>query len=252
MVTRNLSLFEQVRLQILQWIRSGFINPDDGALPSETEIADLLNTSRATVREALSQLERDRVIIRRQGSGTYINPTIRHLTSTLNELLDPRVILESQGYKAKIRLMEYRQTTLGKEAAIALNTSADTAAVHTSVLYLADTAPAILMDAAWPLDELGPSTNPQPEYISLSQYSSLLTGTIATHSVATLEAANASERLSQYLNTAQGTALRCLVEIHLTDFGRPVFFSRSWFAPQVIKLQMLRNTYESSNRVSVW
>ena len=57
MVTRNLPLAEQVRLRILEWIHDGTLGLGDGSLPSETEIAERLNTSRATVREALSQLD---------------------------------------------------------------------------------------------------------------------------------------------------------------------------------------------------
>jgi DNA-binding GntR family transcriptional regulator len=92
LVLRNLLLSEQVRTQILQWIQSGSLALEEEVLPSEMEIAEILNTSRATIREALAQLERDRVIIRKQGSRTYIKPTVRHLTSTFNELLDQKLL----------------------------------------------------------------------------------------------------------------------------------------------------------------
>jgi DNA-binding GntR family transcriptional regulator len=77
---------------------------------SEMEIAEILNTSRATVREALAQLERDRVIIRKQGSRTYINPTVRHLTSTFNELLDPETFIISQGYNYLVSFFNTEKT----------------------------------------------------------------------------------------------------------------------------------------------
>src|SRR5258706_4089178 len=76
---RAMPLVEQVRQRLLRGIRDDSLVATNGSLPSEAEISERLAVSRATVRDALEQLERDQVIIRRHGSGTYINPTVRDL-----------------------------------------------------------------------------------------------------------------------------------------------------------------------------
>ncbi len=46
--------------------------PVNSRLPSELELAERFNASRPVVREALQRLREDRVIISRQGSGSYV------------------------------------------------------------------------------------------------------------------------------------------------------------------------------------
>ena len=54
-------------------------------LPSEPKLAEQLGVSRATLREAMSALEDRGMLVRRQGVGTYIPPTI--IESGLEELV---------------------------------------------------------------------------------------------------------------------------------------------------------------------
>lgn len=49
----------------------------DGKLPTEAELCQQFQASRQTVRKALAQLELQEIIVRRQGSGTYVNQRIR-------------------------------------------------------------------------------------------------------------------------------------------------------------------------------
>ena len=44
----------------------------DGKLPTEAELCQQFQASRQTVRKALAQLELQEIIVRRQGSGTYV------------------------------------------------------------------------------------------------------------------------------------------------------------------------------------
>ena len=46
--------------------------PDD-ALPPERDLAEMLNVSRITVRKAIDELVEDGLLIRKQGSGTFVS-----------------------------------------------------------------------------------------------------------------------------------------------------------------------------------
>jgi GntR family transcriptional regulator len=60
-------LFEIIKLQI----KEGIWSPGD-RIPSEAELCDQFGISRTVVRQALQELELERVIIRRKGKGTFV------------------------------------------------------------------------------------------------------------------------------------------------------------------------------------
>lgn len=64
-------LYQQLREHVLRMIRSGQLEPG-GALPAERALADLLGVSRLTVRKAFDSLVAEGVLVRRQGSGTFV------------------------------------------------------------------------------------------------------------------------------------------------------------------------------------
>ena len=64
-------LYAQVKALLVKRIGSGAWKPGE-MLPSEFELAAEYNVSQGTVRKALTALETDRLIVRRQGRGTYV------------------------------------------------------------------------------------------------------------------------------------------------------------------------------------
>lgn len=252
MITRQKPLAEQVREQIEQWIRTGELDPQDGALPSEQEIAARLNISRATVREALSLLERERLVIRRQGSGTYINPTVRRLSITVNEALEPQWLITAQGQRPKLGYRRVEWGAAGEAAAEALNVSEDDAAIWVNLLYLADEQPAVWLEGAVVPELLHPGEESLPPFSTLEQFVRQVSGFRITHSVARLDAMGATQDLAQTLGIATGTALLRVVDTHLSDYGQPVFYSRTYYLPERVRLEMLRDSGGRETRLSVW
>jgi GntR family transcriptional regulator len=64
-------LYLQVCELLTQQIASGVWQPN-AALPNEVELARELGVSSGTVRKALERLEADRLVVRRQGRGTFV------------------------------------------------------------------------------------------------------------------------------------------------------------------------------------
>ncbi|MCZ2722643.1 GntR family transcriptional regulator [Marinomonas sp. 15G1-11] len=73
-------LYEQVKELIIERIVGGVWKPGE-VLPSEFQLADMLNVSQGTVRKALNTLTEENVVFRRQGVGTFVS---KH---TLQEML---------------------------------------------------------------------------------------------------------------------------------------------------------------------
>ena len=76
-------LYTQLILIIKQCIHSGQLGTGD-ALPPESELCEFFDVSRSTVRQALSGLEKEGLVYRRRGLGTFVaNPKLKKNVSTL-------------------------------------------------------------------------------------------------------------------------------------------------------------------------
>lgn len=73
-------VFEQLAWQVKQAIARGELGAGD-KLPSVRDIATEVRVNPNTVVRALDQLERDRVIVRRQGAGCFISPPSNELSN---------------------------------------------------------------------------------------------------------------------------------------------------------------------------
>ncbi len=107
MVRKSAPLAQQAADEILSGIRSGKLANGDGLLPSEAELSQRFEVSRATIREALAKLEHAGVIIRKHGVGTFVAPPQPVIDAGLEELesletLAERIGLETHMSKAAI------------------------------------------------------------------------------------------------------------------------------------------------------
>src|SRR5256884_9256464 len=95
-VIKKIRIHEEVVTQIHELIREGRLKAGD-QLPSERELADTFQVSRASVREALRALETHGLIISRTGMGNFtadlpveslVAPLAKLLTKEKNALAD--------------------------------------------------------------------------------------------------------------------------------------------------------------------
>src|SRR4029453_17641502 len=77
-------LYHQLAGRLRSEIREGMIKPGD-LIGTAKEIGDRYRVSRATVRQALGDLERDGLLVRITGRGTFVSAF--HLTVDLPNLL---------------------------------------------------------------------------------------------------------------------------------------------------------------------
>lgn len=104
-IKHNLTIKEQIANILLDQINSGHYTAGQ-RLPSESELSEELNVSRASVRSALSALEAAGLISRKQGDGTYVNTNRPGLTSMASAVWEFKHLIESQGRKCSLRGLE--------------------------------------------------------------------------------------------------------------------------------------------------
>ena len=123
-------------------------------LPSENDLAAELGVSRATVRSALTILETEMLISRRQGDGTYINERLLNTTNNLGKILEFSKHIEASGFKPSIKPLYLDKKKPSMEEAQALNIDLSSEVLAIGRLFYADQFPAILSHNTIPADLL--------------------------------------------------------------------------------------------------
>lgn len=90
------------RIQSIIWkrIEAGHLKPGD-AVDSERELARIHQVSLMTARHALTSLEREGVVERRRGAGTFVAPPKIHF----NKLISYSELMASRGLVAASQLL---------------------------------------------------------------------------------------------------------------------------------------------------
>ena len=96
MFKRSPSLTEQVKTHLKQRIVNAEF--DGGRIPPEMELARELKVSRNTIRDALSRLETEGVVLRRQGAGTFVNQAGMLVKNRLERIIPYEELIRESGY----------------------------------------------------------------------------------------------------------------------------------------------------------
>lgn len=110
MTEKPMPKYKQLMRELLSRIESGQLKPDERA-PSEHEIAARFGMSRQTVRQALGELEKEGLLYRVQGKGTFISrqPANRQgqrgsmigmITTHISDYIFPHIV---RGAEARLR-----------------------------------------------------------------------------------------------------------------------------------------------------
>ena len=147
MLRRAPSLTDQVKNHLKDMIIRGEFA--DGRVPPEMELAEALGVSRTTIRDALSRLEMEGAISRRQGAGTFVNDPVLQIRSRLDEIWSYEAMLQAHGFTPSTHVLESRVYTVGDpqlDPAIAetLSLADGEQVLFISKLFQEDNVPVIL------------------------------------------------------------------------------------------------------------
>jgi GntR family transcriptional regulator len=146
----NVLLADRVREAILDAIlRKEFSE----RLPSEDELAGILNVSRTTIRTALQSLEQEGVVTRRRAIGTTVNAHVRPSALGLQRLVGFDRLLEEKGYRVRVETT-WERTKPPADMVEVFGLPKGDEALITEKRYYADDALAIFIRDAVPLSHL--------------------------------------------------------------------------------------------------
>ncbi len=250
MVRRNLTLARQAAQEVVEGIRSGALAGDDGLLPSETVLSQRIGVSRATLREALSQLEQGGLIVRRHGIGTFVSPRHPLVVAGLEELQSIETLAERIGVEIHMGECEIQERPAVASEAEALQIPAATRVLAVQrvimsggrpIAFLIDVVPTDILDAG----ELGEAFDGSVLDLLLRRRDPVL-----KHSHTELGAEAADADLAHRLHLRAGDPLLKFTAQLYGASGRVVDYSLSYFSPGHFRFHVIRRVNQIAPQVA--
>jgi GntR family transcriptional regulator len=135
--TSALPLYQQLQRALRQAIETRILSPDD-ALPPERDLASEFAVSRITVRKAIDGLVSEGMLVRRQGSGTFVCSRVEKNFSKLTSFSED---MRARGRNPRSIWLRRSAGTVTPEESLTLRSSPGTPVYRFHRIRFADDAP---------------------------------------------------------------------------------------------------------------
>jgi GntR family transcriptional regulator len=208
----------------LHGLRSGFWS-DDSPLPSERQMTADLGVSRATVRQAIQELESEGWLLRKQGKGTFSNTA--KVEQRLELLAGFSENMRAQGYEPSSKLLEIGLQSATDAVAYALKLLPGAPVVVARRIRLIDGEP-LLYEICHLNESLAPGLATRDLTGSLYEILRTTYRLVLAGGEETIEAVAATPELAELLRVKPNVPLVYTERTVLTDKGQPVEFTQRW------------------------
>jgi len=238
MITRSPSLTDQVKAHIKERIvNDGFEN---GRIPPEADLAADLGVSRTTVRDALTRLEHEGTIFRRQGAGTFVNTPGLQIQSRLEEIWSYEQVLENHGYTPSVMVLSAEEMPACAETAEALNLDEGTPILTIEKVFMEGTTPVMMTINHIPTGIVGVDDYPQetttPIYEFLEDYCDRTLG----YYLSEIIPVQLDDDTASKLGVESGTVAISFHEIGYDQNNEPVVKATSYFRDDLLRFRLIR------------
>jgi len=197
----NLPKFSQIKQHICKKIESGDW-AQHSKVPSENELATSFNVSRMTARRALQELTEQGVLVRSQGSGTFV-ATFKSQSSLL-EIKNIADEIAERGHEHSAKIINISEVLVNNEMAILLGVPVSSSVFYSEILHLENNEP-IQLEQRYVNSELVPQYI-QQDFTSVTPHEYLSLEAPLTEATHEIEAILAPTRLCDILSIASPTA----------------------------------------------
>jgi GntR family transcriptional regulator len=222
-------LYRQLAVLLEGAIRNGPLQPGD-RIESEAALMARYRVSRVTLRQAVDDLVRKQLLVKKQGKGTFVTaPPVRHDLSRRHGLL---ASLFAQADNASARLVRYGLVKPPADVAKAMRLQAGESALAVDRLYMIGSKPVVLA-LGWLSGAAAGIPRAKAELIATEDMMREA-GLAITHSHVTLRAQAAGASIGKLLGVSARTPLLILQRTTsgpdgaVNEFGRVYFCSDSY------------------------
>nr|WP_167081019.1 GntR family transcriptional regulator [Rhizomicrobium palustre] len=218
---QNLPLYQQLQRGLRRAIEMKLLNPED-ALPPERDLAEEFNVSRITVRKALDGLVSEGLLMRRQGSGTFVASRVEKSFSKLSSFTED---MTSRGKTPRSVWLRKSQGVVSPEEAMSTGFAPGTPVYRFNRLRYADDTPMALEFCTVPAFAL-----PSLEAVQSSLYDALeKAGNRPRRALQRLRAVLLTAPQTELLHGKEGDAGLLVERRGFLQDGRTVEFSQSYY-----------------------
>lgn len=213
-------LYLQLAQALSKAIAEGLYKADE-ALPSERVLAEALNVSRVTARNAIERLVEQGLIVRKRGSGNYIAPRLEQPLTRLSGFSEE---LQQRGFVPASRWLSRAFAQAAPDEQLSLQLRVGERVARLERLRLADTTV-----MAYEVSVLPAGVLPDPEAVESSLYAHLArTGQVPVRALQHIRALNADTRLAGLLEVPTGAALLYITRTGYLASGEAVELTHSY------------------------
>jgi GntR family transcriptional regulator len=219
--TSNLPLYQRLQRALRSAIEQHLLKPED-ALPAERQLAADLEISRITVRKAIDGLVGEGVLVRRPGSGNFINTRIEKNFAKLTSFSED---MRARGRTPRSVWLKRSEGTVTPDEAMRLRLSPGAAVYRFNRMRYADDVPMCLEYAT-----IVASCLPSLDAVDVSMYDALeKAGNRPVRALQRLSALLLNAEQAMLLQAKEGDAGLSVERLGFLRDGRAVEFCRSYF-----------------------
>lgn len=217
----SLPLYQQLQRRLRDAIENRILGPDD-ALPPERDLAEELSVSRITVRKAIDGLVEEGLLVRRQGSGTFVSNRVEKNFSKLTSFSED---MRARGRKPRSVWLNRAPGTVTPEESLPLRSSPGTPVYRFNRIRYADDVP-MALEYATVLAFCLPSI----DAVESSLYEALeRTGNRPVRALQRLRAVLFTAEQAKLLKAHEHDAGLLVERLGFLKDGRAVEFSQSYY-----------------------
>ena len=218
-------LYQQLQRSLRGAIENGIIGPDD-ALPPERDLAEMLGVSRITVRKAIDELVEDGLLIRKQGSGTFVSNRVEKNFAKLTSFSED---MRARGREPRSVWLNRAEGTVTPEESLTLRSSPGTPVFRFHRIRYADDAPMAIEYAT-----VIASCLTSLETVESSLYEALeRTGNRPVRALQRLRAVLLTAEQAKLLKAQEGEAGLLVARVGYLKDGRAVEYSQSYYRGEI-------------------
>ncbi len=209
------------------------------SLPAEAELAARLGVSRSTIREALSHLEKDGLIVRKQGVGTLLAPRSVQISGGLERLASFRSVVELSGAAVQVVSRTVRLIEADTATAATLQIPPGSEIVQVQAVEAVDGCRLADLEGLI-VPELVDIAQLAADEGSLLEHLYRQANPLVAYSRTAIYAIGANRDLADRLGVAEGKAILHLAETVYSDADAPIALFRNYFVTDYYNYKIVR------------
>lgn len=222
--------------------------PDGSQLPSIDRLCEDFGASKTVLREAITALEKDGLVVRRQGLGTFVVKESGVVHTGIEYLRGLNRIISSSGKSPKLSFDHSFSKPAEKEIAMRLERPIGETVVIAERTYEADGIAAIFARTYFAAELIDGGAEKLLSVLKTSQSQALTLFDLLEaffqnpikYAIAEIESENVDSEIAERLHMKQGDSIVLLKEVHRNHHNTALLYSEDYINTKIFRIHVLR------------